>query len=84
MPTAVRLAELVAALGGALHGDGSLPIQRLAPLESADAGSMSFLANPRYATQLATTGASCSPAHSPSPAASSASQSFTRTSHCWA
>ena len=59
MPTAVRLADVVAALGGALHGDGSLPIQRLAPLESADAGSMSFLANPRYAAKMAASAAGC-------------------------
>jgi UDP-3-O-[3-hydroxymyristoyl] glucosamine N-acyltransferase len=59
VPTAVRLADVVAALGGALHGDGSLPIQRLAPLESADAGSMSFLANPRYAAKMAASAAGC-------------------------
>jgi len=59
VPTAVRLADVVAALGGALHGDGSLPIQRLAPLESADAGSLSFLANPRYAAKMAASAAGC-------------------------
>lgn len=52
MPTPVRLADVVAALGGVLHGDGDLPITRLAPLESADAGSLSFLANPRYAAKM--------------------------------
>ena len=59
MPTPVRLADVVAALGGVLHGDGSLAITRLAPLESADAGSLSFLANPRYAGKLAASAASC-------------------------
>ena len=54
-----RLADVVAALGGQLIGDESITIERLAPLESADAGSLSFLANPRYATQLASTGAGC-------------------------
>jgi UDP-3-O-[3-hydroxymyristoyl] glucosamine N-acyltransferase len=57
--TPVRLADVVAALGGALHGDGGLPILRLAPLESADAGSLSFLANPRYAARMAASAAAC-------------------------
>lgn len=59
MPTPVRLADVVAALGGALHGDGDLAITRLAPLESADASSLSFLANPRYAAKLAASAAGC-------------------------
>ena len=59
MPTPVRLADVVAALGGALHGDGSLRINRLAPLESADSSSLSFLANPRYAAKLAASAAGC-------------------------
>jgi len=53
------LADVVAALGGALHGDGSLRITRLAPLETADANSLSFLANPRYAAKLAASAAGC-------------------------
>ena len=57
MPTPVRLADVVAALGGELcGGDGGAAeraITRLAPLESADAGSLSFLSNPRYGAQLA-------------------------------
>ncbi len=57
--TPVTLAEIVAALGGELSGDGSLPIQRLAPLETADTSALSFLSNPRYAGQLATTQAAC-------------------------
>jgi UDP-3-O-[3-hydroxymyristoyl] glucosamine N-acyltransferase len=57
--TLVRLADVVAALGGVLHGDGSLAIMRLAPLESADAGSLSFLANPRYAGKMAASAAAC-------------------------
>lgn len=59
MPTPVRLADVVAALGGVLHGDGDLPITRLAPLESADAGSLSFLANPRYAAKMSASAAGC-------------------------
>jgi UDP-3-O-[3-hydroxymyristoyl] glucosamine N-acyltransferase len=49
------LAELVAALGGELVGDDSLVIERIAPLESATPTSLSFLAQARYAAQLATT-----------------------------
>jgi UDP-3-O-[3-hydroxymyristoyl] glucosamine N-acyltransferase len=48
----VTLAEIVAALGGELLGDEQLVIDRLAPLETADARSLSFLAQPRYAPQL--------------------------------
>ncbi len=59
MPTTVRLADVVAALGGDLHGDGSRPITRLAPLESADAHSLSFLSNPRYVAQMALSQAAC-------------------------
>ena len=59
MPSPVRLADVVSALGGELCGDGDLPIARLAPLETADAGSLSFVANPRYAGQLAASLAGC-------------------------
>ncbi len=59
MPSPVRLADLVSALGGELCGDGSLVVTRLAPLETADAASLSFVANPRYAAQLAVSAAAC-------------------------
>ena len=59
MASPVRLADVVAALGGVLHGDGNLAVTRLAPLESADAGSLSFLANPRYAGKMAASVAGC-------------------------
>ena len=55
----VRLADIVAALGGELCGDGQTVIDRLAPLESADAASLSFLSNPRYGPQLAASAAAC-------------------------
>ena len=42
-----------------MHGDPALEIRSLAPLESADAHALSFLSNPRYQQQLATTGAGC-------------------------
>ena len=56
----LQLGQIVAALGGCLEGgDPQTPITRIAPLESADAHSISFLHNPRYAAQLAQTQAAC-------------------------
>jgi UDP-3-O-[3-hydroxymyristoyl] glucosamine N-acyltransferase len=55
----VRLADVVAALGGELHGSPDQTISRLAPLETADATSLAFLANPRYVAKLADTAAAC-------------------------
>jgi UDP-3-O-[3-hydroxymyristoyl] glucosamine N-acyltransferase len=59
----VTLAELAAHLGPELVleviGDPALPIARLAPLASADAASVSFLSNPRFAAQLQSTRAGC-------------------------
>ena len=67
MSAPVRLADVVAALGGELCGGsagglvdaGAVPISRLSPLESADATSLSFLSNPRYGAQLAASRAAC-------------------------
>jgi UDP-3-O-[3-hydroxymyristoyl] glucosamine N-acyltransferase len=59
VPSPVRLADIVAALGGELLGDGDLPIARLAPLDTADATSLAFLASARYAAQLAASTAAC-------------------------
>ena len=53
------LAEIIAALGGDLHGDASIAISRLGPLESADPQTLSFLSNPRYQVQLSSTQAGC-------------------------
>jgi len=58
-PTAVRLADVVAAIGGELHGNPALEIERLAPLDTADARCLSFLAQPRYAAQLQHSAAGC-------------------------
>ncbi len=55
----VRLAELVAALGGTLEGDPELPIDRLASLEAAGPRDLSFLSHPRYQQQLAASQAAC-------------------------
>lgn len=53
------LASIVAALGGELHGDASLVITGLAPLETATPHHLSFLSNPRYQQQLLASRAAC-------------------------
>ncbi len=53
------LGSIVAALGGELLGDGNLQITGLAPLETATPQQLSFLSNPRYQGQLATSKAGC-------------------------
>jgi UDP-3-O-[3-hydroxymyristoyl] glucosamine N-acyltransferase len=59
MAVALQLGEIVAALGGELHGDPALRIEGLAPLEGAQPSHMSFLSNPRYRSQLDTSKAGC-------------------------
>jgi UDP-3-O-[3-hydroxymyristoyl] glucosamine N-acyltransferase len=56
---ALRLGDIVGQLGGELLGDPDLDVRSLAALESADAHALSFLSNPRYQQQLATTRAGC-------------------------
>lgn len=46
------LGKLAEALRLEFTGDAALPIEGLAPLESAEAGQLSFLANPKYRAQL--------------------------------
>ena len=53
-----RLDEIVAHLGGALEGDGSIVVSQVATLASAQAGQIAFLANPKYRQQLQSTSAS--------------------------
>jgi len=55
----VRLRDIIERLGGELIGDPETPIDAIDPLESAGASSISFLANPLYAKQLAATAAAC-------------------------
>lgn len=55
----LSLGEIVAALGGELHGDPGLRIERLAPLDGAGPGELSFLSNPKYRQQLAGSQAAC-------------------------
>jgi UDP-3-O-[3-hydroxymyristoyl] glucosamine N-acyltransferase len=59
LPLDVALADIAGQLGGELIGDGALRIRRIGPLEGADAGTIAFLANPRYASQLQGTQAGC-------------------------
>ena len=53
-----RLDEIVAHLGGALEGDGSIVVSQVATLASAKTGQIAFLANPKYRQQLQSTNAS--------------------------
>lgn len=53
-----RLDEIVARLGGALEGDGSIVVSQVATLASGQAGQIAFLANPKYRQQLQSTSAS--------------------------
>ncbi len=52
------LGSMVRALGGELVGDPALSIDRLAPLATAQAGELAFVAQARYANQIASTQAS--------------------------
>jgi UDP-3-O-[3-hydroxymyristoyl] glucosamine N-acyltransferase len=54
----LRLDEIVVRLGGALEGDGSVVVTQIAPLATAGAGQIAFLANPKFRQQLLTTQAS--------------------------
>lgn len=50
-----RLMDIVAHFGGELRGDAEQIVCGLAPLETATRDQLSFLANPKYRQQLATT-----------------------------
>lgn len=54
----MKLSEIADRLGGVLEGDGSIEIHAVAGLKEAGSGDISFLANPKYAGQVADTGAS--------------------------
>lgn len=51
----MKLSEIAERLGGTLEGDGRLEIAAVAGLKEAGPGDLSFLANPKYAAQVATT-----------------------------
>ena len=56
----VRIGQILDALGGELLGGSrDMTISRIAPLETADVGSISFLSNPRYEAQMAASKAAC-------------------------
>jgi len=54
----VKLGDLAAQLGCQLEGDGEIDVASVASLEQAGPGQLTFLANPKYASQLATSRAS--------------------------
>jgi UDP-3-O-[3-hydroxymyristoyl] glucosamine N-acyltransferase len=54
----LTLRELAERLGCRLEGDGAVEVGRIATLEAAGPGDLSFLSNPKYASRLATTRAS--------------------------
>ena len=49
--------QISSILNGTVEGDASAAVERLAKIEEATAGSLSFLANPKYESYLYTTGA---------------------------
>ncbi|VTU27775.1 UDP-3-O-(3-hydroxymyristoyl)glucosamine N-acyltransferase [Variovorax sp. PBL-E5] len=56
---ALRLGAIIEALGGELQGDPALSIERLAPLQTAEADALSFLSHPKYRKELAASRAGC-------------------------
>jgi UDP-3-O-[3-hydroxymyristoyl] glucosamine N-acyltransferase len=54
----MKLADIAERIGCELRGDGSVEIHALAPIEDAAAGTLTFVANPRYRPHLRTTRAS--------------------------
>jgi UDP-3-O-[3-hydroxymyristoyl] glucosamine N-acyltransferase len=54
----MTLQELAAHIGATLEGDGAVEVRRVAALDTAGAGDVSFLANASYASQVAGTRAS--------------------------
>lgn len=58
MPTRKTLSELADHVGGKVIGDGSVVIYRVASIDEAGAGDITFLSHPRYRRFLPTCGAS--------------------------
>ena len=54
----MKLQDIAARLGCQLVGDGSLEISRIAGLEDAETGDLTFLSNPKYQSRLRSTRAS--------------------------
>lgn len=55
---ALTLADIAAQLGGDVLGDSQTPISRIAPVSTAGEGDITFLANPKFRSQLSTCKAS--------------------------
>jgi UDP-3-O-[3-hydroxymyristoyl] glucosamine N-acyltransferase len=55
----VSLGELVDDLGGTLHGAREVLIHRIGPLDTQDSGTIAFLSNPKYRSQLTGSQAAC-------------------------
>jgi UDP-3-O-[3-hydroxymyristoyl] glucosamine N-acyltransferase len=51
-------AQIASMLGGTVRGNEAVTVQQLSKIEEATAGSLTFLANPKYAPFIYTTGAS--------------------------
>jgi UDP-3-O-[3-hydroxymyristoyl] glucosamine N-acyltransferase len=54
----VKLSELAARLGASVRGDGSVEVTRVAGIDEAGPGDLTFVSNPRYAAKLPATRAS--------------------------
>ncbi|MGE4488665.1 MAG: UDP-3-O-(3-hydroxymyristoyl)glucosamine N-acyltransferase [Kiritimatiellales bacterium] len=54
----MKLSDIAQQINGSLEGDGEILIRGVAAIRSAAAGDISFLANPKYAGEAASTGAS--------------------------
>src|SRR5262245_23762621 len=59
MAMRITVADIVGRLGGECRGDATLAIDRIAPLDRAQASHISFLAHPRYRAQLDSSAAGC-------------------------
>jgi len=53
----LKLKDLAARIGGSVQGDGEVMIERVAPIDRAQADEITFLTNPRYLPHAETTGA---------------------------
>jgi len=58
MARSFTLDELAKEVGGIVSGDGTLRLSRVAPLDKAQAGDLTFLTNPRYAKAVPSSAAS--------------------------
>lgn len=54
----MKLSQIAQLVGGALEGDGQVDISGVAGVSDASTGEISFIANPKYASEAATTQAS--------------------------